>query len=512
MELRELREIIKKSIQDKDYEKTLTEGDYKKFLPILENIDKSSPLELGKDELGAFYYNACRRFDRWTPPTPFVVGPEYRKFFDSYYLKLAELEVGIENLAQFEIDKIKWDLFDSLHLRIVDVNQINLKNKEEFYERIQLVENLVTDFDLPQVKKSIEDCRLIIESLVNLSLVTIIKTKIPVSPIKKKTVVFSSWKGVPIRVFFNPIWGDIPQSIARIKPDHTVSMPMTLSQWQHSYCEVIIEIDCLIDPCAESPALSAHPTEKIPFEYWPYMFNCTFDILDKVTWKIRNLFKISGKWMLLPNDLATHTYELFAENQIIHWIIKDPPGLLTMVSNEKNDKFEKIELDISSDIEWHIKCSLLAHSFLESGASNEALFWINVATEALFEQRSKEICDNNNINYDELSSGRTYWLDAKELISSKFPEIISEIEWPESNIGIPSWYKKIKYLSQKVILKESVINLNKHYSNVQRYRNSLFHGATKKRIAFEEAMKAFDSFKWLESNFKVINRASNING
>lgn len=505
MEFNKLVGLIKKCFNEKDFEKSIPVESYEQYILLLEEFEKEKRLldYVSHDELVSFLFYACQKFDRWNPPTPFVLTPKYRIYFEKCFFRIIKLGTIIENVAQFEISRIKWDIFDFLHLKNVDINLYNELKKQNFFSQLENIEKLITGLNLSEVEKTLYECKNIIEAVQNCSLTTRIKTRIPVSPIKKKTLVNSIWEGISINVYFEPIWQEVSQSFAKIEGDsNTLAVvPMTLSQWQNSYCEVIIELNSLIDPSKEAPALSSHPTEKMPHDTWPFMFNCTFDILDNVTWHIRSQTNTSGRWMLLPNDLATHTYELLADSNCVHWIMKDPPGLFVRISKVE-ENYDILALDISRDIIWHEKCYMLAHSFLETGATNEALFWINVATEALFESRSKVICENNeSIDYSELNSEKSYWSDAKELIKTKFPYIVDEIDWPESKGRIPSWYQKIKYLSQKANLKESRKSITKKYNSVSRYRNALFHGASSQRISFEEAKKAIDSFLWLEENF-----------
>jgi hypothetical protein len=482
--------------------KSLTEDDFMKIIEFL-NAKKVDEIKgLTKNEIGEFYYLGCQKFDRFVIPTPYVVDPLSKQYFEKFLKKLKSVENDSTNTAIFELHKIQWDIYDFLNQNKLAPSVIG---SQFFQEKIKHLKSI----EIPnnnEKKKEFNDFKrkviTLLSSIKNKTLKTKIKTRIPVSPVQGHTKIITNWQGINTMVFFYPKWGDMPQSIIQSQNKDNTFVSLTLSQWQSGYCDIEIEIEGFLDHSNPSQILASHPTEKLPIEVWPSASTYTYDILEKVTWKIREVSKLSGRWLLLPNDVATIKFELLGAGNTIDWIVKDPPGLLIKGFVSNDQRLNELEISLDRDVTWHQKCKILAHSYLETGATNEALFWLNVATEALFENRSVEICDRNNIDFDELSSGKSYWANAREVVQQSHPEIVEKINWPEERIGIPSWYTKIKFICKEIELKKSKKEILRNYNKVQKYRNALFHGASDDRISYENAKKAFDAHEWLEENFK----------
>jgi hypothetical protein len=142
--------------------------------------------------------------------------------------------------------------------------------------------------------------------------------------------------------------------------------------------------------------------------------------------------------------------------------------------------------------------------YLEVGETNEALFWINVGVEALFQHRFRQISQtiNDPELFDELSSPKAYWHEAEEVVREQFPELADRISWPGTTKHV-SVYQKLKYLYRRVSMKTSVNEMISNYSKVSKNRNALFHGATEKRLPVNAVEKAISSFDWIVENFTL---------
>lgn len=157
--------------------------------------------------------------------------------------------------------------------------------------------------------------------------------------------------------------------------------------------------------------------------------------------------------------------------------------------------------NIDSEISWYLKCLKIAKSKLSQGKTNEALFWFNIGVESLFEERSIKMLDSKGLAYDIINSGRSYWINANELITEQFPDVAKKIKWPESADGIPSWFTKIKFLDKEIGFGVNKKKILSNYYRINKHRNSLFHGSTSERVESKEVKKALEFYIYLIGNF-----------
>lgn len=470
------------------------------FIEVLDAIERRLPPSSGPTGLSIrrFLYCGCVKFNRWFAPSPYVLSNDRRKHFDRFVKYLALSEPDTTNTAVFFVNQIRWDLYSLLDHKSRDEIQNRQKEIDDMENKLEGIIAPRVSFKLKEFEKQYAECKSIINSAKNNLLHTFLITRLPINPVNEPCTINTKWKNIKTRVSLSPHWIDPPNTF--IKAEGLIAIPQTSSQWQHGYCDVMIDVEGLLDPAAGSVPLVAPPDQGIPFESWPTIFIDAFEILDSVIWKLRETEKIQGNWLLHPNDIATIEYELKANSNRVDWVVKGPPGLVIRYTNKKPETKE-IDIDISQKTEWYIRCKILADTFLKTGEINEALFWLNVGIEALFEKRTRDICDSNGIDYELLASGKTYWERAKAIVEKQLPDAVDKIKWPEAAIGSPSWFTKIRYLSKHVSLKHNATEILEKYHIINRHRNALFHGLEEKSISIDIALEALDAFGWLEKEF-----------
>lgn len=471
-----------------------------KFIEVLDAIEKRLPPSSGPTgvSIRRFLYWGCIKFNRWFAPSPYVLSNDQRRHFDRFVRNLSLSEPETTNTAKFFADQIRWDLYLLLDHKSQDDIQNCQKEIDSIEEKLEKITAPKISYKLKEFEKQYFECKSIINGAKNNLLHTYLKTRLPINPVNEPCKITTKWRGIRTTVFLTPNWIDPPNTF--VKAEGLIAIPQTSSQWQHGYCDVMIDVEALLDSATGSVPLAAPPDQGVPFDSWPTIFIDVFEILDSVIWKLREAQKIPGNWLLHPNDIATLEYEIKVDQNRLDWVVKEPPGLVIRYTNKKPETKE-IDIDISQKTEWYIRCKILAETFLKTGEINEALFWLNVGIEALFEKRVRHICDFNKINYHFLASGKTYWERAKEIIANQFPEIANKIKWPEAAIGSPSWFTKIRYLSKRVSLKHSATEILEKYHKINKHRNALFHGLEEGNISIKIAVEALEAFNWLEKEF-----------
>jgi len=271
----------------------------------------------------------------------------------------------------------------------------------------------------------------------------------------------------------------------------------------------VLEFSALVDGDAWTPPLlsldlSRLPFGTLPFDGWPKGFTITFSIVHDLAWIVRLEYEGEKQWVPAPRDFTRIEWEVRSSaRERIEWKLKGSPGAL-LKGFTPSEEVKVIKLDALESVTWYARCRSLAAMYLEIGETNEALFWLNVGVEALFESRFQAIAltlGKPDLK-EELGSSRAFWDLAKDVVAEQFPDVADRIEWPETE-AYASMYKRVKYLYKMTSMKTSVKETLSHYSKVSKHRNALFHGTTEERLPIDVVKKAMGSFDWLEQNFAL---------
>lgn len=492
--------IREKFLPTRGHDEVVNEVTVEVFSDLLEAVCDRLPYTEGPTgrSILFFLFCGCIKFDRWMA-TPYLIKADYRDNFDKFVNVLCNRCKDTENGARFLVDQIKWDIFTEIDRKPLDLNRFN-NECAKFEERLIKIPIPSSPIKKAEILQLSDELRLIIQAIRDNSIRTVLRTKIPIVPVDAQFTISTKWRSIDTTVVLQPIWFN--PSNTMLNPSEGLRLiPTTPSQWQNGYCEVEIEFKALLDHTVRKDPLAACLSDDPPPEKeWSLIFVDIYEILDAVIWRLREQHKMAGKWILLPTDIATIEWQLYGGEDRIGHAHKDP-SLLLRGTNEPI-KQVSIKFDIAPEIEWHSRSYWLARSYLETGEINESLFWINVAAEALFEKRCKEMCTVYDVSYDELSSAKAYWDRAKDIVDQYLSQAQSDlIIWPEAVTGTPSWFARIRFLSKRIKLKKDANEILARYSHINRYRNALFHGIKEDPIPVSEAQKALENYQWLEENF-----------
>jgi hypothetical protein len=279
-------------------------------------------------------------------------------------------------------------------------------------------------------------------------------------------------------------------------------IPSNSSNWQQGVTKIEIDISGLLDHNKRSTELNFSHGINLPETGWTNLFYFTYSLLHNLFWQLlRDSYSI-GSWNLKPSDMATIEFSVKANDNSVYNLSADSLGLTNMVMTRPSSE-EFIEIPkIENNVTWAEQSFALSKEHLSAGSTNEALFWINVGVESLFEDRCQKMCENAGIDFEDLSSSRCYWQNAKEKVAEYDPMLAEEIDWDTSTNINPSWYAKIKYLSKKANFKWTHKEVLSKYNEVSRKRNPIFHGSEAKPVTVETIKVAHTAFEWLVENFQ----------
>lgn len=472
------------------------------FVDTLDSLAGQFPFDRSpqNEALSRFLYAGCLKFERWFAPSPYVVTKSHHERFARFVEALVKVEgSGWNNTATFELHRIRNELyteFDEMPLSAVSMERVL------DYERRM---NSITAPPLPlkrqEFHRELEELKAIITGLGDKSLRTVIKTRLPyvlhISPARLSL----TWKGLDTEVVITP---EFYQSSQSFVSTNGAAQGVGASRWQEGASNIEIRVSALIDGAIETDSLQAIPDQDRPFSGWPKCFTFLFELVHEVAWRLRSECGGERRWIPAPRDLGDAEFFLCtSQHSSIIWERKGSPANLIRAFTPPN-QLQEINLGDLTPLVWSKKCRLLSSMYLELGDTNEALFWLNVGVEALFQERFVEIAKTTNRPEleQELASPKAFWGPAEEVVSSQFPDMAGKVQWPETEVHV-SMYAKLKYLYKAVHMQTNVKELLGHYRVISVHRNELFHGVSTVRVSVRVVKEALSSFDWIEANMQL---------
>lgn len=472
------------------------------YLDMLEKIRKyirgscSSP----RLYLLHFLYSGCLKFDRFIPPTPFVVSQAQHRHFNSFLQALIKAENDSPiNTARFMLHAVRGRIYrenDGIPLRSIAPSIIEGYRRE--------VEN-IPEPNLPAKRHEFLDekkrCLAIIDGLADASLVTMIKTRIPFILHASKLSIMFKWKDINVMMNATPTF---THSSGSFVTSEGAIQQVGPSRWQTGHTDLELRFEALIDCDAfEEPLHGLHGEER-PIDGWPKCFSEAFHIIRDVAWRLRLEHGGERQWIPAPRDIGDIEWEINSSSQnSIECKKKCSPAALMRIFIPSTECLT-VDLGDLSEPLWSEQCRSLAIMYFEMGQREESLFWLNVGVEALFEERFREIGEMPGFESLEkdLSSPKTFWAQSEEIVAAQFPDLAGKINWPAKEVHV-SIFAKLKFLHNTVSMKTTLKDLQRRYSQIQKHRNSLFHGRRTSAVSVEVVTKAIESFDWINQNFKV---------
>lgn len=469
------------------------------YLDTLREIQGIIPFRKPKQNLSLslFLYAGCIHFDRWFVPSPFIVCQHLYKHLDMFLSALIKVEGnGSQNIATFQVHSLKNELYADFDECPLD--KVSNAKLDDIENRLNSIRSPLHPVKQKEFIASRNELLKVITALRKRSLLTIFKTRLPYILSRSPLSLSFKWRQILIKMLISPTFKPSGETFVNVIPAvHATGA----SRWQSGTSDIEIAFSALIDSDAYTESLQIIENHDAPGQGWPKCFTLVFLVVHEVAWRLRLEHGFRQNWIPAPRDIAdVESFIKPIEDVKIDFKLKSSPANI-MVGFKPSNETVEINFGNLKPLLWSIKCRSLATMYLELGETNEALFWLNVATEALFKERFADIAVqvNRPSLETELNSPRAFWDPAEEIISKQFPEMAGRVQWPETEIHV-SIYAKLKYLYKTIGMKTSVKELLKYYHDLSKYRNALFHGILDDRLPIETVKKAIVSFDWIDEN------------
>ncbi|MGB5180461.1 MAG: hypothetical protein WBP44_17245, partial [Gammaproteobacteria bacterium] len=395
-----------------------SEADY---LSILDSVRRHIRLGSEKARLCVlhFLYSGCLKFDRFAVPTPFVVDQAQQGHFEKFLRALIDAEHGNPmNTATFMVRAVRGQIYrESDNRPLSSVHPSAIENYRREVEKIPVPDH---SEKLREFLEEKEKCLAILDGLADTSLRTTIKTRIPFVLHLSPLLLTFNWRGISVRMDATPTF--MPSSGSFVNSDGAIQEAGP-SRWQAGYTDLEMQFEALIDCDAFAESLQGLHEEELPVDGWPKCFSVAFHILRDVAWQLRLEHEGERQWIPAPRDIGDVEWTISSthRNQI-EWKRKGSPAALMHVFVPSSERL-MLDLGDLTEPRWSDQCRSLAIMYFEMGQRDEALFWLNVGVEALFEERFREIAQASGLTSLEkdLVGPKAFWAQAEEVVAAQYP-------------------------------------------------------------------------------------------
>lgn len=445
-----------------------------------------------------FLYYGCLKFDRFTPPSPYVVDPKQHINFESFLDTLVAAEnYHPRNTATLRMRALRDRIYREFDCMAVEAISSDILSN--YVKNIDEIAPPVAPEKLIEFLEEKKLCQAIIGGLADKSIRTKITTRVPfilhLSPLLLKFI----WQSMPIQMKATPVFNNV----GFVGAANGAIQQTGASRWQSGHTEIEIEISALVYGDAYTEPLQAIHGVELPENGWPKCFTIAFRIIKDVALRLRIDHGGERQWIPAPRDIGDLQWTLeSAGMNTFENKFRSPPSVLMKCFTPRTEQLT-IELEELEELKWFEQCRYLSIMYLEMGQNDEALFWLNVGIEALFEEKFGEIAKTAEAPTlaQDLTSPKAFWSEAEEIVAIQFPEMSGKIQWPSEQVHV-SIFQKLKFLYKSVSMKTSEKELLKRYRNINKHRNDLFHGRRSK-VTTDMLSSAIESFDWIVLNFAL---------
>jgi hypothetical protein len=447
-----------------------------------------------------FLFDACARLDRWRIPTPFVVTSEYRPDFRKCAMLLSDYESSPTNSPVFLLHALRDELYEEFSEAPLPLAAEKIEKLEKLSKRVANLPRPLLASKLSEFESELAIVLSIVDGLRDGTLCTILRTSIPFAISAEQIDLKTRHRGIGLAGSLVSEFSSATGTFVS-GGDGAVLAEMNTTRWPGGVTAVELRFSSLIDPSIEAPALRIPSGSGRPRDSWPNGFNVAFNVIYEVCWHVRSRESESFGWIPSPSDVGRLESRMSCRaNEDFGLIIRTNPASLLKAFVPTSERFV-IEGEMLPT-PWHRKCRELAQQYARVGDMREALFWLNVGTEALISERMKAQVTKagSPISLESLEGKEAYWDDARALVSEVSKEVADKIEWP-SNKQKPSRFKQLKYVCKYAEGAPSSTDAQSNYAKVSKHRNALFHGENDLPVSADVVIVATSGYDWLDQHF-----------
>jgi hypothetical protein len=461
--------------------------------------------------LAMFLFVGATRFDRWFVPTPFVVPTTHHEHFAKFVFAFRRVEGRCPvNSSVFQLHAIKDQVFQSFDA--IPIEKVETSEIQKYRKQIQSVSVPSGAVKKAEFETERNYLLAILEGLQDLTFRTRLQFRVPYVIYNQPLLVNFLWKGFAISSHLEPNFGQPSESF--VKPGSGLAaLSVGASRWQIGETKISLELSMLLDGSSYSDRLQALPGAGLSLEEgWPQSFTWAFSIFHDLAWLLRVDHGGRQDWIPAPRDLSD-LEQFFSTANVsqLGWIKRGSPAARYEIFQPSNAPVT-INLGELKRLSWAAECRTKSKMYLELGDTNEALFWINVATESLIVQRFNEIeLVTGKVGLAKsLGSPKEIWAEAEIILTKQFPDMRGKVKWPIAPKHV-SLFGKLKALFRAVAMKTTVDQLIKKYQEISALRNDLFHGTCSARVPVVAVETANEALQWIDLNMWP-ESISNLNG
>ncbi|WP_156545994.1 hypothetical protein [Cupriavidus sp. D384] len=472
------------------------------MVSLLDLVNQTIPWRKSNQKVAIemFLFAGARRFDRWTAPTPFVVPPTHHQNFIKFVNAFRKQEGSdTVNCPIFDLHAVRDDIF--IFFDKSPLEKIEASATHQFRDRIKRVSQPLTATKKIEFNQQRNELMGILDGLDDKSLRTELRFRVPYILHREKLQLDFDWHGVMMQATVEPNFS--PTNDTFFQPENGAAVSAGASRWQGGTSQVALTLSCLLDGSARTERLQAMPNAELPSDAWPQSFTWAFSIFHDLFWTLRAKNIGQQNWIPSPRDISDLT-QVFSTAKIGKFglIIKGSPASLYEIFTPSSSPLS-INLGKLQRLSWSTECRTRADMYLELGDTNEALFWMNVATEALIAERFTQIesWTQRPGLAESLGSPKEFWADAEAIVTKQFPEMQGRVKWPTTPIHA-SVFGKLKALYRLVPMSTSCDELITKYRIISGQRNDLFHGKTTERVSVSTIQAAREALNWIDQRMR----------
>jgi hypothetical protein len=455
-----------------------------------------------RDSLATFLFYTCAKFDRWDTPSPVVVPPSYPDQFERALglFRLVE-DQRSEFVSLFELHGLQTKLYQDAAI-VPGRAQTGHLDIEEYRRRLSEIPAPT----IPQQRLEFTARRIRLERLLNglekANLKSALVLNLPYALHHRTVDAAFNWHGVHTEVSIQPFFSQQRLPGVAFEVLGAAVAPMYVSRWQAAMSTVRIQIDGLLDPSFYTPSLRERAGWQSPQEGWPSGHTFAFLLLYDLAWELRVHHQGEQQWIPAPADIGQVQY--FLSDSVGNQLDMRAAAIGGIEARYGESGILPLSLEELSPLPWWERCKAQVALVLDLGDTPEALLWVNIAVEALFEERFNEFAVQLHRPElaQELTSPAALWIDAEKIVSKQFPDMAGKIKWPDTKRHI-SIFAKLRFIHRELDLACSLKETQRWYGIVSRHRNELFHGASSARPSAEHIMEALNALESLEKNFRL---------
>ncbi|MBO3744906.1 hypothetical protein J5X84_02420 [Streptosporangiaceae bacterium NEAU-GS5] len=478
----------------------LTSADYLELLDGIagagDDFFRTAPKSVHK-----FLYYGMAEFDRWIPPTPIVVEPgmndRFLRFFEIFK---RSVPADDPNLAAPLLRQLQTQLFASHAITLAgypNTDQDELPRLQAEIAAVAIPEPPYLRASASELQqKLLAACDGIRAGTVR----SILSTTLPHAVVRAPFAGKGTWRGVEFAYQLQPEAGHAEGMT--VSPDLAVSA-VGLTRNPTGSCSVTIEVSGLIDHAAWTPYLAGPSATAAeihtgqPFVQ-TFLFYLLTDLIAELQTEESDF--VDELWTLTPRDIVAleiqapaGPYSLITISQLMlsTWRVVQVPA----------DVQQRDVPDLQPPSYW-MACRRHARGYLSLGATREALLWLNMATEALIDERIAAFTDAVPALGQNMTGARLLFQDAEDALVAQFPDMAGRVRWPEREVQ-PSRFAQLKALYHHLDLGGTYSKAKTYYSRISRSRNAVIHGRNTGLVPVEDVEKGLQALQWLDENLRL---------